>query len=108
MRSIALTLAVLFAPLTAQAGEAVTYDLGGESFEVYRAAASGGSKGLVIIIHDWDGLTDYEKKRAEMLAEMGFDAFAVDLYARATARSRQAPRKRRPASFMKIANGCGR
>jgi dienelactone hydrolase len=80
MRSIALTLAVLFAPLTAQAGEAVTYDLGGESFEGYRAAASGGSKGLVIIIHDWDGLTDYEKKRAEMLAEMGFDAFAVDLY----------------------------
>lgn len=80
MRSIALTLAVLFAPLTAQAGEVVTYDVGGESFEGYRADAGGDSKGLVIIIHDWDGLTDYEKKRADMLAEMGYDAFAVDLY----------------------------
>ncbi len=80
MRLIALTLAVLFAPLTAQAGEAVTYDVGGESFEGYRADAGGDSKGLVIIIHDWDGLTDYEKKRADMLAEMGYDAFAVDLY----------------------------
>jgi dienelactone hydrolase len=44
------------------------------------APAGGDSKSLVIIIHDWDGLTDYEKKRADMLAEMGYDAFAVDLY----------------------------
>lgn len=80
MKSIALTLAVFFAPLAAQAGEAVTYDVGGESFEGYRAAAGGDAKGLVIIIHDWDGLTDYEKKRADMVAEMGYDAFAVDLY----------------------------
>jgi dienelactone hydrolase len=34
----------------------------------------------VLIIHDWDGLTDYEQKRAEMLAELGYDAFAVDLF----------------------------
>jgi len=80
MRSIALTMAVLFAPLTAQAGEAVTYDVGSKSFEGYRVGAGGDSKGLIIIIHDWDGLTGYEKKRADMLAEMGYDAFAVDLY----------------------------
>lgn len=71
---------MLFAPLTVQAGEAVTYVVGGERFEGYRAGAGGDSKGLVIIIHDWDGLTDYEKKRADMLAEMGYDAFAADLY----------------------------
>ena len=35
---------------------------------------------MVLIIHDWDGLTAYEVKRAEMLAKMGYDAFAVDLY----------------------------
>lgn len=80
MRSIALTLAVLFTPFAAQAGEAVAYDVGGESFEGYRADAGDDSKGLVIIIHDWDGLTDYEKKRADMVAEMGYDAFAIDLY----------------------------
>jgi len=80
MRSIALALAVVLSPLAAHAGEAVTYEVGGESFEGYRAAASGESKGLVLIIHDWDGLTDYEVKRADMLADMGYDAFAVDLY----------------------------
>jgi dienelactone hydrolase len=83
MRAIASALAVIcamFAPLAAQAGEVVTYAIDGESFEGYRANADGNPKGLVLIIHDWDGLTDYEKKRADMLADMGYDAFAVDLY----------------------------
>ena len=66
--------------LTAQAGDVVTYEIDGEGFEGYRATAYGPSKGMVLIIHDWDGLTDYEVKRAEMLAGMGYDAFAVDLY----------------------------
>ena len=74
------TLAVALAPMTAQAGEVVTYSVKGEEFEGYRAKAPGNSKGLVLVIHDWDGLTDYEVKRADMLAEMGYDAFAVDLY----------------------------
>jgi dienelactone hydrolase len=42
--------------------------------------AKGDAKGLVVIIHDWDGLTGYEKKRAEMLADLGYDAFAIDLF----------------------------
>lgn len=67
-------------PLAAQAGESVTYSVDGAEYEGYSAAAMGESKGLVLIIHDWDGLTDYEQKRAEMLAEMGYDAFAVDLF----------------------------
>ena len=33
-----------------------------------------------MLIHDWDGLTDYEVKRAEMLAEMGYSVFAADLF----------------------------
>ncbi|MFO7877295.1 MAG: dienelactone hydrolase family protein [Desulfovermiculus sp.] len=32
------------------------------------------------IIHDWDGLGEYEKKRAEMLAGEGYAVFAADLY----------------------------
>ncbi len=35
---------------------------------------------LVLLIHDWDGLTDYEVKRAHMLAEMGYAVFAADLF----------------------------
>lgn len=67
---------------TAHAGEAVTYQAEGADYEGYYAPASGegGGNGLVLIIHDWDGLTDYERQRADMLAEMGYDAFAVDLY----------------------------
>jgi dienelactone hydrolase len=64
----------------AHAGQSVDYTVGEASFEGYSAKAMGASKGLVLVIHDWDGLTDYEVKRAEMLADMGYDAFAVDLY----------------------------
>jgi len=67
-------------PFAAQAGEAVTYTVDGETFEGYRSSAPSDPKGLVLIIHDWDGLTQYEMKRADMLADMGYDAFAIDLF----------------------------
>lgn len=35
---------------------------------------------LVFIIHDWDGIGEYEVKRAEMLAELGYSVFAIDLF----------------------------
>ena len=31
----------------------------------------------MLVIHDWDGLTRYEEKRADMLAELGYDALAI-------------------------------
>jgi dienelactone hydrolase len=34
----------------------------------------------VIVVHEWWGVTDYPKKRAEMLASLGYVAFAVDMY----------------------------
>ncbi|MGY6647075.1 MAG: dienelactone hydrolase family protein [Salinarimonas sp.] len=61
------------------AAQNVTYEVGGESFEGYFAAAEE-PRGLVLIVHDWDGLDDYERRRADMVAELGFDAFAVDVY----------------------------
>jgi dienelactone hydrolase len=67
-------------PLAAHAGEAVTYTVDGETFEGYRSPAQGNSKGLVLIIHDWDGLSEYEMKRSDMLADLGYHAFAIDLY----------------------------
>lgn len=65
---------------TALAGEKVTYSAEDMVLEGYKAPAMGASKGLVLVIHDWDGLTDYEYKRADMLSKMGYDAFALDLY----------------------------
>ncbi len=84
MRGLLASLVVLglvtTAPVAVNAGEKVDYSSDGMSLEGYKAAAQGASKGLVLVIHDWDGLTDYEYKRADMLAEMGYDAFALDLY----------------------------
>lgn len=35
---------------------------------------------IILIIHEWWGLNDYVKKRARQLAEMGYLAFAIDMY----------------------------
>ncbi|MFM6930562.1 MAG: dienelactone hydrolase family protein [Bdellovibrio sp.] len=39
-----------------------------------------GPRPAVLIVHQWMGLTDNEKMRAQMLAEKGYVAFAVDIY----------------------------
>jgi len=80
MRSIVLALAATLFPLAAHAGENVAYTVDGEAFEGYRAKPTGASKGLVVIIHEWGGVTEYEQKRADMIAALGYDAFALDLY----------------------------
>ncbi|UTW12727.1 dienelactone hydrolase family protein [Marinobacterium rhizophilum] len=60
-------------------GKAVTYTVDGQAYEGYYV--SPGSKvPLVLLIHDWDGLTDYEVRRAEMLSDMGYAVFAADLF----------------------------
>lgn len=73
-----LLLSLAAAP--ALAGQAVDYEINGQPYQGYHAAAQGEPKGSVLIIHDWDGLTDYEMRRADMLAAAGYDAFAADLY----------------------------
>ena len=81
LRRLICGLAATFAvSMAANAGQPVDYTVGGVAFEGYSAKAKGASKGLVLVIHDWDGLNEYEFKRVEMLAELGYDAFAVDLY----------------------------
>lgn len=35
---------------------------------------------VVIVVHEWWGLNDYAKSRAKKLAELGYLAFAIDLY----------------------------
>jgi dienelactone hydrolase len=60
-------------------GASVTYDADGQSYEGYYITPQN-PKGLILLIHDWDGLTDYEVKRANMLAEWGYAVFAADLF----------------------------
>lgn len=80
MRAFALALVMALSPLAAHAGEAVPYTVDGEAFEGYRAKPAGASKGLVVIVHAWGGVTSYEQKRADMVAALGYEAFALDLY----------------------------
>jgi len=79
-RTIAATLAMTLAAGTAVAGESVTYEVGEMTFEGYYAEPEGDSRGLVVIVHDWDGLGDYEQRRTDMLADLGYSAFALDIY----------------------------
>ncbi len=39
-----------------------------------------GKRPSVLIVHQWTGLSDYEKMRAEMLVELGYQVFALDIY----------------------------
>ncbi len=34
----------------------------------------------VLVVHEWWGHNDYVRKRADMLAELGYAAFAIDMY----------------------------
>jgi len=34
----------------------------------------------VLVVHEWKGLDDYAKRRADQLAELGYVAFAADIY----------------------------
>ncbi|MBO0700034.1 MAG: dienelactone hydrolase family protein [Zavarzinella sp.] len=42
--------------------------------------AATGKRPGVLVFHEWWGLNDYAKMRAQQLAEMGYVAFAADMY----------------------------
>ncbi len=61
------------------AGQPAAYQVDGISCDGWWTCPSPDAP-LVVIIHDWDGLTGYEVKRAEMLAELGYAVFCADLF----------------------------
>lgn len=85
MRQRLILLNTLFAAVAAHAAvhtESVEYRQGDtvlEGFVAYDDSIQGKRPG-VIIVHQWKGLGDYEKKRAEMLAKLGYNVLAVDIY----------------------------
>lgn len=74
-------------------GNAVSYQVNGEDFEGYFVSPSPDAP-LVLLIHDWDGLTEYEVKRAAMLAELGYAVFAADLFGAGVRPAEVAERRR--------------
>ena len=79
MRLVSALLTSTVLATTSALAEDFSYSVGEESFTGYWAEAQN-PKGLVLIVHDWDGMTDYERQRADMLAEMGYNAFALDMF----------------------------
>lgn len=65
---------VITQPVEYRHGEAVL-----EGYLAYDDAIDGKRPG-VLVVHEWWGLNDYVKKRAEQLAGLGFIAFALDMY----------------------------
>jgi len=62
--------------------ETVEYKEGNTTLEgvlVYDDSIASKRPGI-LIAHQWKGLTEYERKRAEMLAQLGYVAFAADIY----------------------------
>ncbi len=62
--------------------EEVVYRLGDHEFTGYLAYddSISAKRPAVIVIHEWWGHNAYARKRADMLAEAGYTAFALDMY----------------------------
>lgn len=83
MRTLTLLFILVTVNLTTAgnsiSGENVQYKVGGQEYEGFYVTSKQGAP-LILLLHDWDGLTSYEIKRAEMLAELGYSVFAADLF----------------------------
>lgn len=51
-----------------------------EGYLAWDPEKNGTARPGVLIVHQWMGLTDYEKRRCRQLAELGYVAFALDIY----------------------------
>jgi dienelactone hydrolase len=61
--------------------EEVSYSLGDTQLNGYFAYPRNAQKvPAVLVVHEWWGHNDYARKRADMLAELGYVAFALDMY----------------------------
>ena len=82
LNSLLLAASLVTGASAALVEKAVIYQQGGatlEGFHVYDDALPG-KRPAVLVIHQWTGLTEYEKRRSRMLAELGYNVFAADIY----------------------------
>jgi dienelactone hydrolase len=63
-------------------GKEVSYQANGTTLKGYIAYddAIKGKRPGVLVVHEWWGQNEYARKRARMLAELGYTALAVDMY----------------------------
>ena len=60
----------------------IDYEVDGVKLQGYLAYDESiqGKRPGILVVHEWWGLNPYAKQRAEQLAEMGYTAFALDMY----------------------------
>lgn len=85
MKRFLLSLALLclsHSAFAAVQGKEVSYSTGGTTMKGWIAYddAVKGKRPAVLVVHEWWGHNDYARKRAAMLAELGYVALAVDMY----------------------------
>ena len=77
--SYAILLSLISTVAFGGSGAPVSYQVNGQAYEGYYISSTKGAP-FVLLIHDWDGLTEYEIKRAHMLSDLGYTVFALDLF----------------------------
>jgi dienelactone hydrolase len=86
MKTIALSLIVLLSVVLPARAElktqTVDYKQGDTPLEGYLAYDDQftGQRPGILVVHEWMGLNDYAKSRANQLAKLGYVAFAPDIY----------------------------
>lgn len=84
-RTLAIAAVLVLTGLSAQAavvGKEVTYRAGDTEMKGYLAWDDGieGKRPGILVVHEWWGHNAYARRRAEMLAVLGYTALAVDMY----------------------------
>jgi dienelactone hydrolase len=86
MKSLWISLLIFAAGIDATEAAIVTkeidYRVEGTTMKGYMAYddAIEGQQPGILVVHEWWGLNDYARKRARMLAKLGYTAFALDMY----------------------------
>jgi dienelactone hydrolase len=80
MKKICVVFVIFLMGLSVQAvANPVEYRVDNTVYQGFFISPAPGAP-LVILIHDWDGLGEYEIRRAHMLADQGYAVFAADMF----------------------------
>lgn len=60
--------------------EVIDYTIDGSPYEGFLISQDDSPRPTVLISHAWAGLGDYEKQKADDLAALGYNVFAIDMY----------------------------
>lgn len=85
MKYSLLFIGLIFIATSVQAkvhSEVVNYQIDGQAFQGYLSYDDEitGKRPGILVVHEWWGHNAYARKRADMLAKLGYSAFALDMY----------------------------